>query len=904
MRLARIEAVRFGALRNATLGEFAPGLNVVHGPNEAGKSTYTALVRQVLYRYPTARDAERGYAVGGDGRSARLVFEDASGGWVVERAEGSYGGTVTVRAVGGPERPGLLEELTLGVSERAYRTVFGFGLDEMAAIEERDSSDSVVSRLYAAGAGLRVSPQQVRSGIDREAAALFKASGRKQELNLLVARIREIRASLQVLRAEADSFMAEQARLGTLDAELEALRAHRDETAAHAAEVVGAAERINEKLATIGEASDRLIELRRSRRAKADEVASLEPDAALLARAPELDALLDKAAGHARGLQTLKELEAQMVRSQTRASDAIGRTGLSAEAIAALGDLHESLAAAEQARDDLQRLQIAVEQRDEGAERATAGLLAAGASLNNALQVLGIAPGDTAELGRRLDALEALETFRVSGTTAREGVRDTLPSLIVTVSGLVMAVAGAVLREWVTVGSGVVLALVGAVLMLRARRPARPAVCADEQACLTTLGLQADAGGAEVSRLRRALEAARAAEGVFAGAREAEEAARTDARLAAGARDARSSLWRTWLQSHGLDTEMTPLAASSLLSYVSEARGQQSSAGEAEAAHQHEAAQLAAFAAEFASAAGPFIAIPPDVAPDDIPGHANRLREALAAARAAQARRDELSAEVAMLDSYIAIEEEREARAQSDVLDVLQRFDLADGGSHQEINALRESAAREAAAAASAYDALAATRHELQGRLESGARERRIGELHVEEAGHAVRLADAIDRYLVLATASRLIAQAEERYQRERQPEVVRSATRIFSTITDGRYVDLSVPLSEGRIEVLDARAGTWTSDVLSRGAAEQLYLSMRLGLIEQLAEVGKGLPVLMDDVLVNFDPARRSGAARAIAELAEHRQVIFFTCHPETADLFARIAPEHKRLDIPRVGD
>ena len=58
-----------------------------------------------------------------------------------------------------------------------------------------------------------------------------------------------------------------------------------------------------------------------------------------------------------------------------------------------------------------------------------------------------------------------------------------------------------------------------------------------------------------------------------------------------------------------------------------------------------------------------------------------------------------------------------------------------------------------------------------------------------------------------------------------------------------------------------------------------------------------------MDDVLVNFDPGRKQGAAEAVAELAVSRQVVFFTCHPETVALFDSVAPGHTRLELGRCG-
>jgi uncharacterized protein YhaN len=259
----------------------------------------------------------------------------------------------------------------------------------------------------------------------------------------------------------------------------------------------------------------------------------------------------------------------------------------------------------------------------------------------------------------------------------------------------------------------------------------------------------------------------------------------------------------------------------------------------------------------------------------------------------------ELARAAADLDSRIDSEQTRGARAREELREILERFDLAETGTHEDLHVLRAQADRELAEAMASFDDLAEVRSQLEGRLEEGVRERKSGELRLTEAGLAERIADAADRYLVLAVASRLLADAQERYERERQPEVVKRAERIFGAMTGGRYTTLGVPLGNGRIEAFDTRADAKTSDQLSRGAADQLYLALRLGLIGQLGEVGSGLPVLMDDVLVNFDPGRRRGAAGAVAELAESRQVVFFTCHPETAALFAEIAPKHTQIEL-----
>jgi len=76
MKLKAIEATRYGAFEGECLAGLGDGLTVVLGPNEAGKSTMTALTRHVLYGYPDARTKEYGYLSSAGPRVARLVFAE------------------------------------------------------------------------------------------------------------------------------------------------------------------------------------------------------------------------------------------------------------------------------------------------------------------------------------------------------------------------------------------------------------------------------------------------------------------------------------------------------------------------------------------------------------------------------------------------------------------------------------------------------------------------------------------------------------------------------------------------------------------------------------------------------------------------------------------------------------
>ena len=70
----------------------------------------------------------------------------------------------------------------------------------------------------------------------------------------------------------------------------------------------------------------------------------------------------------------------------------------------------------------------------------------------------------------------------------------------------------------------------------------------------------------------------------------------------------------------------------------------------------------------------------------------------------------------------------------------------------------------------------------------------------------------------------------------------------------------------------------------LSEGARDQLFLALRLALLERRA--GEPLPFVGDDILASFDDARTRCTLSLLAEFGKARQVILFTHHRHVADL------------------
>ena len=185
-------------------------------------------------------------------------------------------------------------------------------------------------------------------------------------------------------------------------------------------------------------------------------------------------------------------------------------------------------------------------------------------------------------------------------------------------------------------------------------------------------------------------------------------------------------------------------------------------------------------------------------------------------------------------------------------------------------------------------------------REERGGIDNELAQLTGEEESSVLRirrntlleqLQEQASEWSRLTIAESLLEKTRHKFERARQPSVIRHAQEFFSTVTGQRYTGLYAPLGEQTISVTDATGGNRQPSELSRGTREQLYLALRFGLIREFGEHAERLPVVVDEALVNFDPERAHLAAESFAGLSKTNQVLVFTCHPTTAETFAKSA-------------
>ena len=952
MRLERIHLDGFGQYSDYPMAGFDQHLTVIHGPNEAGKSTLLAFIRHVLFGFPPGNSRENRYMVresGTHGGRLHVVTGDGDRYRIERQRGGRAAGTVTLSAdddtaLDASELPQLLGH----ASRSLFESIFAFDLDALASFDSADDAE-IGSRLYGAGVGVSRLPDMLRT-IGQERDRLFLPSGRK---NQLVAKVlnqlddvnKEIRAA-QDQSAEFARLSRELGETTDLIADIDQRRATQEQRRTGIEQLASAWDPwvelsdIRHQLAEMPRfdsfpenAVSRLEGIEERLKSARDDAATasagLERTRETASQTVPHRALLD----HAGPILTIRE---QRGAFQGSVQDLPARQ---AELKAEEAQLQEDLNAlgSDWTVERLNAFDLSIARRDE-VTRWSENIDTAEQTRHDRQRDAESLRANLADAEDRRQELERQQAESQSpSTTNADSGMSMLRSLLVPgsmlVIGILLAVAGWALDQELFVGLGMgafVAGLLFAGYTIASRSvPVQP-----------VHGLPGVDGGQlaesthSVERLQSRVEDA--------------ESIENDAVAAA---DAVAARWVAWLSDRALPETLTTTGASEFLSRVDEARQHAGSVDERRdraAAIERDIASYRTLVIPVGEAAE----VPVSDDPLSIANAAGTIAELYDAARDADQQRLQAEEAVKEREQEVAKQERRE-KAIGDEYDAL----LAAGGTadveefrrlaaqHVECQRL-EAQERELTGAlkrivgpdtdldaldqtlaATSRELIAADQTEVQQdltdlsverdeALELGAELRAsLTSLHGDEEASRLRAAHATLQDELQAHAAEwsrwsvaqaLLEQARRRYEQERQPAVIERASGYFADLTGGRYVRLYKPLDEPGFRVIEGESEAQKApEQLSRGTREQLYLALRLAAIDEFGQRQERLPVLVDEILVNFDPVRARQAAIAFGNLAKQNQVIVFTCHAWVRDLFRDVVPAAAVIELssPAVG-
>ena len=152
----------------------------------------------------------------------------------------------------------------------------------------------------------------------------------------------------------------------------------------------------------------------------------------------------------------------------------------------------------------------------------------------------------------------------------------------------------------------------------------------------------------------------------------------------------------------------------------------------------------------------------------------------------------------------------------------------------------------------------------------------------------SARIVKDASSYARLRLAGAVLERVVQAYRDRHQGPLLQRAGKVFARITLGSFSALTVDYEDDRQVLLGVRPDAARVPVagMSQGTRDQLFLSLRLAAIEQHIEGRGRMPVIVDDLLVQFDDDRAVATLEVLRELSEKTQVLFFTHHRHLVEL------------------
>ena len=127
-------------------------------------------------------------------------------------------------------------------------------------------------------------------------------------------------------------------------------------------------------------------------------------------------------------------------------------------------------------------------------------------------------------------------------------------------------------------------------------------------------------------------------------------------------------------------------------------------------------------------------------------------------------------------------------------------------------------------------------------------------------------------------------------------PKFTSNLSNNINIISEGKYKNVSVNDEDGII--VELPNGNYVSaEKLSGGTIEQLYLSMRLSMVNDISN--EHMPIILDEAFAYYDDERLKNTLKFLIENFKNNQIILFTCTEREKNILNKLEIEYKLINI-----
>ena len=147
--------------------------------------------------------------------------------------------------------------------------------------------------------------------------------------------------------------------------------------------------------------------------------------------------------------------------------------------------------------------------------------------------------------------------------------------------------------------------------------------------------------------------------------------------------------------------------------------------------------------------------------------------------------------------------------------------------------------------------------------------------------------------------AKTLLEKAYEKMKNTVTPKFTENLSKNINKITNGKYTNVMVQADNGL--VVELENGNYVeANRLSVGTIEQLYLSLRLSMTEDLSK--EKMPIILDEAFAYYDTQRLKNILTYLANTYPDRQIILFTCTEREKYIFNEFNIPYHFIDLQEI--
>ena len=144
--------------------------------------------------------------------------------------------------------------------------------------------------------------------------------------------------------------------------------------------------------------------------------------------------------------------------------------------------------------------------------------------------------------------------------------------------------------------------------------------------------------------------------------------------------------------------------------------------------------------------------------------------------------------------------------------------------------------------------------------------------------------------------AKEILAESYEEMRNTVTPKFTQELSKNISEITEKKYSKIMFNDEQGLIVELES--GNYVpASKLSIGTIDQLYLSLRLSMIDELSE--ENLPIILDEAFAYYDTERLTNILEYLDEKYKTHQIILFTCTNREKEILEKIKVPYNLIEL-----